>query len=167
MPMLPSMLSIGTKSKIRGHHKGSHRSQRFGASLDFSDFREYYPGDDVRQIDWNVFARTDKYFIKRFLDEQEAKFSPSVGNRFVFVHPIVDLEELLHVMEPYRGSIGCAALAVTPEQSVSTARTMALWGIPRITSTGMMHRPCIFKEGGMPGLGELTYKAFWEKKYSE
>ncbi|SDM48657.1 Protein of unknown function DUF58 [Psychrobacillus sp. OK028] len=68
-----SRLSITTKSKLRGQHKGSHRSQRFGASLDFSDFREYAPGDDVRQIDWNVFARTDKYFIKRFLDEQEMR----------------------------------------------------------------------------------------------
>ncbi|QFF98304.1 DUF58 domain-containing protein [Psychrobacillus glaciei] len=68
-----SRLSISTKSKLRGLHKGSHRSQRFGASLDFSDFREYSPGDDVRQIDWNVYARTDKYFIKRFLDEQEMR----------------------------------------------------------------------------------------------
>ena len=68
-----SRLSIATKSKLRGQHKGSHRSQRFGASLDFSDFREYAPGDDVRQIDWNVFARTDKFFIKRFLDEQEMR----------------------------------------------------------------------------------------------
>lgn len=68
-----SRLSITTKSKLRGQHKGSHRSQRFGASLDFSDFREYAPGDDVRQIDWNVYARTDKYFIKRFLDEQEMR----------------------------------------------------------------------------------------------
>ncbi len=68
-----SRLSIATKSKLRGQHKGSHRSQRFGASLDFSDFREYNPGDDVRQIDWNVYARTDKYFIKRFLDEQEMR----------------------------------------------------------------------------------------------
>lgn len=66
-------LQISTKSKLRGQHKGSHRSLRFGASLDFSDFREYHPGDDVRQIDWNVFARTDKYFIKRFLDEQEMR----------------------------------------------------------------------------------------------
>lgn len=68
-----SRLSIATKSKLRGQHKGSHRSQRFGSSLDFSDFREYHPGDDVRQIDWNVYARTDKYFIKRFLDEQEMR----------------------------------------------------------------------------------------------
>ena len=68
-----SRLSIATSSKLRGQHKGSHRSQRFGASLDFSDFREYTLGDDVRQVDWNVFARTEKYYIKRFLDEQEMR----------------------------------------------------------------------------------------------
>lgn len=68
-----SRFSLATSSTLRGHHKGSHRSQRFGASLDFSDFREYYPGDDVRQVDWNVFARTEKVFIKRFLDEQEMR----------------------------------------------------------------------------------------------
>ncbi|QHJ70816.1 DUF58 domain-containing protein [Planococcus halotolerans] len=65
--------SIGTKSKIRGHHKGSSRSRRFGSSMDFSDFREYHPGDDVRHIDWNVFARTERVYIKRFLDEQEMR----------------------------------------------------------------------------------------------
>lgn len=68
-----SRLSVATTSKLRGHHKGSHRSQKFGHSLDFSDFREYSPGDDVRQVDWNVYARTEKYFIKRFLDEQEMR----------------------------------------------------------------------------------------------
>lgn len=65
--------SINTKSKIRGHHKGSNRSRRFGSSMDFSDFREYHPGDDVRHIDWNVFARTERVYIKRFLDEQEMR----------------------------------------------------------------------------------------------
>ncbi len=68
-----SRLSIATASKLRGQHKGSHRSSRFGASLDFTDFREYYPGDDVRQVDWNVYGRTEKFFIKRFLDEQEMR----------------------------------------------------------------------------------------------
>ncbi|AYC29085.1 DUF58 domain-containing protein [Paenisporosarcina cavernae] len=66
-----SRLKIVSKSSTRGAHKGSHRSNRFGSSLDFSDYRVYHPGDDVRQIDWNVFARTEKHFIKRFLDEQE------------------------------------------------------------------------------------------------
>lgn len=65
--------SLQSKSRIRGQHKGSHRSKYLGSSLEFSDFREYHPGDDVRQLDWNVLARTEKYFVKRFLDEQEMR----------------------------------------------------------------------------------------------
>jgi len=82
--------SIATKSKIRGHHKGSSRSRRFGSSMDFSDFREYHPGDDVRHIDWNVYARTEKVYIKRFLDEQEMRIhimidgSKSMQNKWLF-----------------------------------------------------------------------------------
>lgn len=66
-------LSIQSRSRRLGHHKGTHRSSKTGTSLDFSDFREYHPGDDLRHIDWNVFARTDKPFIKQFLDEQEMR----------------------------------------------------------------------------------------------
>jgi uncharacterized protein (DUF58 family) len=66
-------IRLASKSKIRGHHKGSHRAQRIGSSMDFSDYRAYHLGDDVRQIDWNVYARSEKYFIKRFLDEQEMR----------------------------------------------------------------------------------------------
>lgn len=85
-----SRFSIATKAKIRGHHKGSHRSSRFGSSLDFSDFREYHPGDDVRHIDWNVYARTDRVYIKRFLDEQEMRVhlliddSKSMSRKWLF-----------------------------------------------------------------------------------
>ena len=66
-------IRLASKSKMRGHHKGSHRAQRIGSSMDFSDYRAYHLGDDVRQIDWNVYARSEKYFIKRFLDEQEMR----------------------------------------------------------------------------------------------
>lgn len=66
-------LSISTRSRRLGHHKGTHRSSKTGTSMDFSDFREYHPGDDLRHIDWNVFARTEKPFIKQFLDEQEMR----------------------------------------------------------------------------------------------
>ncbi|RHW31449.1 DUF58 domain-containing protein [Lysinibacillus yapensis] len=84
-------LSIATSSKLRGQHKGSHRSQRFGASLDFSDFREYTAGDDVRKVDWNVYARTEKYFIKRFLDEQEMR-----------VHVLLDASKSMSEEEKWR-----------------------------------------------------------------
>jgi uncharacterized protein (DUF58 family) len=59
------------KTRKRGIHKGSRQSSFFGSSLEFSDFRVYQPGDDVRQIDWNVYGRTQKHYIKRFLDEKE------------------------------------------------------------------------------------------------
>jgi len=55
------------------HHKGSHLSRKTGASLEFSDFKEYHPGDDIRHIDWNVYARTDTFYVKQFLDEQELR----------------------------------------------------------------------------------------------
>lgn len=90
-----SRYSIGTKSKIRGHHKGSHRSRRFGSSMDFSDFREYHPGDDVRHIDWNVYARTERVYIKRFLDEQEMRVhilvdaSKSMQSKWLFTQQLV------------------------------------------------------------------------------
>ncbi|QTD42476.1 DUF58 domain-containing protein [Sporosarcina sp. Te-1] len=67
------LLKIVSRSRHLGHHKGTHRSTKTGTSLDFSDFREYHPGDDLRHIDWNVYARTDKPFIKQFLDEQEMR----------------------------------------------------------------------------------------------
>ncbi|MGM0789019.1 MAG: DUF58 domain-containing protein [Bacillota bacterium] len=62
---------LRVKTKKRGAHKGTRQSSSFGSSLEFSDFRLYQPGDDVRQIDWNVYGRTQKHYIKRFLDEQE------------------------------------------------------------------------------------------------
>jgi uncharacterized protein (DUF58 family) len=55
----------------RSWHKGTRKSSRFGASHDFSDYRMYEQGDDLRQVDWNIYARTQKHYIKRYLDEQE------------------------------------------------------------------------------------------------
>ncbi|MBS4172335.1 DUF58 domain-containing protein [Bacillus sp. FJAT-49736] len=61
------------RTRKRGMHKGVRKSPKFGSSLEFSDFRTYQPGDDLRQIDWNIYGRTKKHYIKRFLDEQEIK----------------------------------------------------------------------------------------------
>ncbi|WP_208588824.1 DUF58 domain-containing protein [Gracilibacillus suaedae] len=77
-PVLTKRLAnfkLTSKRIVRGGHKGERRSQRLGSSLEFSDYRLYSPGDDLRQIDWNTFARTRKFYIKRFLDEQELSVS--------------------------------------------------------------------------------------------
>ena len=59
-------LPLIAKSVVEGFFSGLHRSPYFGFSLDFAEYRAYTPGDDVRQFDWKVFARTDKSFVKKY-----------------------------------------------------------------------------------------------------
>jgi uncharacterized protein (DUF58 family) len=54
--------------------KGERRSKRKGQSVEFADFRAYAPGDDLRSIDWNLYARLDKLIVKLFLEEEDLHF---------------------------------------------------------------------------------------------
>lgn len=57
------------RTVVEGFWTGLHRSPYHGFSVEFSEYREYTPGDDLRYLDWRVLARSDRYFIKRFEDE--------------------------------------------------------------------------------------------------
>ena len=52
-----------------GHMTGRHRSPHQGASVEFSQYREYVPGDNIQHVDWKAYARSDRYYIKQFEDE--------------------------------------------------------------------------------------------------
>ncbi len=62
-------LQMRAKVVVEGFYNGLHRSPYHGFSVEFSEFRPYTTGDDPRGIDWKVYARTDRYYIKRFEDE--------------------------------------------------------------------------------------------------
>ena len=62
-------LSLRARAVVEGFMSGLHRSPRTGFSTEFTEYREYSPGDDVRFLDWKVMARTDREFIKKFEDE--------------------------------------------------------------------------------------------------
>jgi uncharacterized protein (DUF58 family) len=62
-------LDLVARSVVEGFLIGLHRSPRFGFSQEFAEYRAYAEGDDPRFIDWNVFARTEKTYVKRFLGE--------------------------------------------------------------------------------------------------
>jgi uncharacterized protein (DUF58 family) len=62
-------LDLVARSVVEGFLIGLHRSPRFGFSQEFAEYRSYAEGDDPRFIDWNVYARSDKMVIKRFLGE--------------------------------------------------------------------------------------------------
>ena len=82
-----------------GLHAGSHPSARRGPGLDFHDYRPYCPGDDPGRIDWKLFGRTDRYYLRRY-------------------HQLTDLPT--HVMVDRTASMGFAGLSTTAHASRST-----------------------------------------------
>lgn len=89
-------LRMRTRKEVLGNRPGSYSSPRRGTSLEFADYRRYTPGDDIRYLDWGIFARSDRLYVKLFREEvdlfvylfvdasasmafpsKEAKFSPA------------------------------------------------------------------------------------------
>ena len=67
-------LQISLNMRLTQGMSGIRKSSAKGSSVEFSDFREYMHGDDIRRIDWNAYGRTDKLYIKQFMEEKEGIF---------------------------------------------------------------------------------------------
>ena len=66
-------LRLAMRGRAQGGAGGSRRSRQTGSSAEFSDYREYIPGDDIRRLDWNALARFDRLYMKLFMEEQESQ----------------------------------------------------------------------------------------------
>src|SRR5207247_3790759 len=64
-------LDVMSRKMLAGKLKGERRSKRRGQSVEFADYRNYVVGDDLRFIDWNVYARLERLFLKLFLEEED------------------------------------------------------------------------------------------------
>lgn len=72
-------LELASKRIVQGRLQGERRSRRRGTSVEFADYRNYAVGDDLRRIDWNIYSRLEKLFLKLFLEEEDLR-----------VHTLVD-----------------------------------------------------------------------------
>ncbi len=68
-------LKLLLRQPVRGGLKGGRRSVKRGRSVEFADYRDYVPGDDLRQLDWNVYARLERLFVKLFVEEEDVTVS--------------------------------------------------------------------------------------------
>lgn len=68
-------LSLVARTVVDGFINGLHRSPYLGRSIDFAEHRAYMPGDDIRRIDWRVFGRTDRFYVKEFEADTNANVS--------------------------------------------------------------------------------------------
>ncbi|MGD8895518.1 MAG: DUF58 domain-containing protein, partial [Acidobacteriota bacterium] len=67
-------LELLARTVVEGFINGLHRSPYLGRSVDFAEHRAYMPGDDIRRIDWRLFARTDRYYVKEFEADSNSNF---------------------------------------------------------------------------------------------
>jgi uncharacterized protein (DUF58 family) len=70
-----SGLDLVARTVVDGFISGLHRSPDFGFSQEFAEYRSYNPGDDLRHVDWNVFARSEKMYLKRYRGETNCQLT--------------------------------------------------------------------------------------------
>ena len=68
-------LELVSRAVVDGFINGMHKAPYFGASVDFAEHRGYVPGDDIRRVDWKLWARTDRYYVKEYEAESNSNFS--------------------------------------------------------------------------------------------
>lgn len=66
-------MSLELMKRLGGYFGGKHLVTTYGQTVEFADYREYQLGDDIRRIDWNLYSRFEKYFLKLFTDERQMK----------------------------------------------------------------------------------------------
>jgi len=138
-------LRLSAKNRVRGTMQGKRRSRQLGSSQEFADYRQYTPGDDTRQLDWNVFGRTGKPFIRQFMDEQELQvnlyvdasksmdFGDGPANKFLYARKLA-------------ACIGYIALAGYDRVSVRLFSDRIDRQLPMLRGKGMFHRLVQFLE---------------------
>src|SRR5512143_15288 len=111
-------LALVARHATAGQTQGERRSPKRGQSVEFSDFRPYVAGDDFRRIDWNAYARLEKFFIKLFVEEEDLS-----------VHLLIDTSRSMDWGEP--GKLEYAA------RVAGALASIALAGLDRVTITAV------------------------------
>ena len=95
-------MELKARTVVEGFLSGLHRSPFKGFSVEFAEYRQYLPGDDLATIDWKVYARSDRYYVRKFeeelLDDPDPDVETPVVLAFLFAHQRVrhgEIEDFL------------------------------------------------------------------------
>ena len=109
-------LKLETRMILGGVMKGEKRSRKHGTSVEFADYRDYHLGDDLRYLDWNIYARLGRFFLKLFHEEED-----------LTVHVLIDLSASMATGEPQK--------ALYARQLAAALSYIALTNLDRISVT--------------------------------
>jgi uncharacterized protein (DUF58 family) len=149
-------LQLVTRKAVRGGLKGVRRSVKRGQSVEFTDYRDYALGDDLRSLDWNVYARLEKLFIKLFVEEED-----------VTVHILLDASASMDSGTPDKlvfGKRAAAALAYIGLASYDRISMAVLQGrvarrFPAVRGTGRVFQVLSDLSGVKPAAGPTDLAA--------
>jgi uncharacterized protein (DUF58 family) len=149
-------LALATRRAVRGGLAGVRRSAQRGQSVEFTDYRDYAPGDDLRALDWNVYARLERLFIKLFIEEQD-----------VTVHVLLDASASMDGGSPDKlvwAKRAAAAMAYVGLASYDRVSVAVLTGrvarrLPPVRGTGRIMRLLADLSGVEPRQGPTDLAA--------
>jgi uncharacterized protein (DUF58 family) len=154
-------LELASRRMTAGRMKGERRSVRRGQSVEFADYRNYAVGDDLRQLDWNAYARLEKLFVKLFIEEED-----------VTVHLLVDASRSMDYGEPNKldaarraaAALGYLGLASMDRVSVAFLGDGAANGMRPIRGKARAHE--LFRFLAEPRSERLTGLAAATRAYA-
>ena len=156
-------LALRARRVVEGPVSGQHRSPFHGFSVEFAEHREYSPGDDLRRMDWRVYARSDRYYTKRFEEETNLRATLVVdasrsmqygrGPLRKFDYACTLAACLAHLLVKQRDRVGLALVDTGRREVLPPASTQAQ--LVRIAETLEAARPDRATELG-DGLCELA-----------
>src|ERR1044071_4996606 len=119
----PLLTRFPMEGSISGQHKSPHR----GSSVEFAEYRNYVPGDDIRRLDWRVFGRTDRFYLKEFEAETNLRcyivldcsasmsFEATNGTRFDFARRLAATLAYLTVHQGDAAGLLCVGPKIVTE----------------------------------------------------
>jgi uncharacterized protein (DUF58 family) len=141
-------LELVSRKVFRGRMKGERKSKRKGQSVEFADFRQYVPGDDLRFIDWNLFARMERLYLKLFLEEEDLHF-----------YALIDASTSMDFGEPTKlqfakqlaASLGFIGLCRADRVKIESLGTSSRKPGPALRGRASLWRMMEYLEGIEPG----------------
>jgi uncharacterized protein (DUF58 family) len=120
-------LTLMARSPMEGSVSGLHKSPHRGSSVEFAEYRNYVPGDDIRRLDWRVFARTDRFFLKEYEAETNLrcyfvldtsgsmKFGQAPGGKLSYAKRLIATLAYITAQQGDASGLICAMAKSAPE----------------------------------------------------
>ena len=149
----PDLIEVLGRMRLRsrkifaGKLPGERRSKKRGQSVEFDDFREYVRGDDLRHIDWNVYARLERLFLKLFLEEED-----------LALHVALDCSRSMEAGRPPKLDLARRLATAVAYVGLSNQDRVSVWGLGVPGRDPLIRMPPVRGRSGVNRLIEFVYR---------